>query len=417
MGAGVTENIEHKRLDCGIELAVLPLAGRPVVAVEIRILAGYAFERPEYLGVAHVLDEAIVKGTAKRDGRALNDAFDAIGATHSSYAGRERFGFSCLCLPEFLERAVALHAEMIRTPSFPPEDCAVAVELTSQTLAALEDDPQELAKKLLHRQAYGEPLGRHPLGEEETLERIGREQILDHWQRYFCAARMQGAVAGAVEPAAVADLFEREFEGFRRGEPDLDGLGFQFNAARSHHEKDLEQEQIAICFPGPAAQDEDFPTAQVIVGLLAGGMGARLFTEVREKQGLVYWVGAWSDQSRRSGMFHLGASTTPQNLEKTYTTLLREIDRLSEDLTTEEVERAIAGIVIRNQTRGDITRARAVELTEDLFYHGRPIPTEEKMARVQAVTIQRICDYLAGHPRDRLSVVTLGPTPEKSDAL
>jgi len=141
MGAGVTENIEHKRLDCGIELAVLPLAGRPVVAVEIRILAGYAFERPEYLGVAHVLDEAIVKGTAKRDGRALNDAFDAIGATHSSYAGRERFGFSCLCLPEFLERAVALHAEMIRTPSFPPEDCAVAVELTSQTLAALEDDP------------------------------------------------------------------------------------------------------------------------------------------------------------------------------------------------------------------------------------------------------------------------------------
>ena len=409
MGTGVTEKIEHRHLDCGVELAVLPLAGRPVVAVDIRILAGYAFERPEYLGVAYVLDEAIVKGTGRRDGRALNDAFDAIGATHSSYAGRETFGFSCMCLPEYLDRAVGLQAEMIRMPSFPPEDCEVAVDLTHQMLSALEDDPQELAKKLLHRQAYGEPLGRHPLGEETTLERIGREQIVDHWRRHFSATRMQAAVAGPVDPCAVADLFEREFEGFRQGESDNGGLAFQFTPGRSHYEKELEQEQIGICFPGPASKDEEFPTAQVVLGILAGGMGSRLFTEVREKQGLVYWVGAWNDQSRLGGMIHLGASTTPQNLEKTYTTLLREIDRLSEDLTPEEVERAISGIVIRAQTRGDITRSRASELSEDLFYRGRPIPTEEKIACVRAVTIRRIRDFLAAHPRDRLSVVTVGP--------
>jgi predicted Zn-dependent peptidase len=406
------EQTHHRHLDCGIELAVLPLTGRPIVAVEIRALAGYAFESPEHLGVAHVLDEAIVKGTAKRDGRALNDAFDEIGATHASYAGRETFGFSCLCLPEFLDRAVALHTEMIRTPSFAPEDCEVAVDLTRQMLLALEDDPQELAKKLLHRQAYGQPLGRHPLGEEETLGRIGREAILNHWRRHFSAPRMQVAVAGAIEAEAVVDLFERHFEGFSgMDEQDDGGFCFRFDPGRSHHEKELEQEQIAVCFPGSAARDADFPTAQVILGVLAGGMGARLFTEVREKQGLVYWVGAWNDQSRLGGMLHLGASTTPQNLEKTYTTLLREIDRLSEDLTDEELQRAISGIVTRAQTRGDITRARANELSEDLFYQGRPIPTEEKMARIRAVTAKDVSDYLAAHPRDRLSVLTLGPGP------
>jgi predicted Zn-dependent peptidase len=282
MGSGVIEQIEHRRLNCGIELAVVPLTGRPIVAIELRVLAGYAFESPEHLGVAHVLDEAIVKGTAMRDGRALNDAFDAIGATHSSYAGREAFGFSCLCLPEFLRPAMALHAEMIRTPSFPPDDCEVAVDLTQQMLSALADDPQELAKKMLHRQAYGEPLGRHVLGEEETLAAIGREQIIDHWRRHFSAQRMQVAVAGAVDPLAVVELFEELFEGFTgTGETDGGGFGFQFHAGRLHHEKELEQEQIAICFPGSAARDADFPTAQVILGVLSGGMGARLFTEVR----------------------------------------------------------------------------------------------------------------------------------------
>lgn len=415
--AGVNEQLEHRRLDCGIDLAVLPLAGRPVVAMDMRVLAGYAFEAPEYLGVAHVLDEAIVKGTAKRDGRALNDAFDAIGATHSSYAGRETFGFSCLCLPEFLKPAVALHAEMLRTPRFDPEDCAVAVDLTRQMLAALADDPQELAKKLLHIQAYGQPLGRHVLGEEGTLAAIGREQIVDHWRRHFSARRMQVAVAGAVQPQEVIALFEEQFAGFNGAdEPDTGGFAFQFSPGRSHHEKDLEQEQIAICFPGSAARDADFPTAQVVLGVLSGGMGARLFTEVREKQGLVYWVGAWNDQSRRSGMFHLGASTTPQNLEKTYTTLLREIDRLSEDLTQEELERAVSGIVTRARTQGDITRAKAAELSEDLFYLGRPVPTEEKMAKVRAVTIADVRAYLHAHPRDRLSVVTLGPAPDSGTA-
>jgi predicted Zn-dependent peptidase len=410
MGSGVTEKIEHRRLKCGIDLAVVPLTGRPIVAVEMRLLAGYAFESPQYLGVTHVLDEAIVKGTVVRDGRALNDAFDAIGATHSSYAGREAFGFSCLCLPEFLRPAMALHAEMIRTPRFAPEDCAVAVELTQQTLSALADDPQELAKKMLHRQAYGEPLGRHVLGEEQTLALIGREQILEHWRRFFSASRMQVAVAGAVEAPAIVQLFEELFEGFTgTGEMDGGGFGFQFRPGRAHHEKELEQEQIGICFPGPGAKDKDFPTAQVILGVLSGGMGARLFTEVREKQGLVYWVGAWNDQSRTSGMFHLGASTTPQNLEKTYTTLLREIDRLSEDLTEAERERAISGIVTRAKTQGDITRSRAVELSEDLFFLGRPLPTEEKMARIQAVTIADICEYLRVHPRNELSVVTVGP--------
>jgi predicted Zn-dependent peptidase len=232
---------------------------------------------------------------------------------------------------------------------------------------------------------------------------------------------MQVAVAGAVEPQAVAELYEELFEGFEgAGGADGEGFDFQFRPGRSHQDKDLEQEQIAICFPGSAARDADFPTAQVILGVLSGGMGARLFTEVREKQGLVYWVGAWNDQSRTGGMLHLGASTTPQNLEKTYTTLLREIDRLSEDLTEEERERAVSGIVTRVQTHGDITRSRAVEMSEDMLFLGRPVPTEEKLARIRAVTTADICDYLRAHPRDRLSVVTLGPgstseTPEASE--
>jgi len=410
------ERIEYRRLDCGADLAVMPMPDRPIVAVSIRLLAGYAFERPACLGVAHICDEAIAKGTAKRDGRALNDAFDEIGATHGSYAGRETFGFTCLCLPEFVPQAIDLQAEMIRTPSFPLDACQVAVELTRQSLAALDDDPQELARKLLHRQAYGEPLGRHPLGEVETLDRISRDQIVDHWRRFFCAANMQCAIAGGVEPARVADLLENAFKEFVPDPQAADGqpahpalCPLRFHPGRRHHEKDLEQEYIALCFPASAVTDDDFPVEQVLLGVLAGGMSGRLFTEVREKQGLVYWVGAWCDHPRGSGMIHMGASTTPQRVDQTYATLLRETNRIAQDLTGDEVQRAINGLVAQVQTRGDISRSRANRIGDDLFYYGRPIPIEEKLARIQAVTVEDIKQYLEAHPRDKLSVVTLGP--------
>lgn len=411
--------VVHRRLPCGVELAVMRLEGRPLVAMDIRFFAGYAFEPAEHLGVAHVMDEAIVQGTSRRDGRAMNDAFDAIGATHGSYAGRETSGFSCLCLPEFLEEAVKLHSEMIRTPSFPEDACEVAVELTRQALAALGDDPGELAKKLLHRQAYGDPLGRHPLGEAESLDRITRAEIVAHWKRSMQADQMFVAVAGPVEADAVADLFERVFGGLAptddshtwatgRDVPNRPEALLEFQPTSTHHERELEQSQIALCFPGCAATDADFPVEQVVLGVLAGGMSGRLFTEVREKQGLVYWVGAWGDYPRHGGMIHLGASTTPQRVEQTYLTLLNEVSRLREDLTDQEVQRAITGLVSRVQTRGDVTRAKAGRLADDLFYYGRPLSIAERIARIQKVTVADVKNYLDAHPRDRLSVVTLG---------
>jgi zinc protease len=168
-----------------------------VTALEIRDFSGYAFEDSRYLGVSHLVEETISKGTARRDGRALSDAFDEIGATHATFTGRETVGFSSLCLPEFLDRTIELHAEMICTPSFPDDACKIAIELAEQSLDALQDDPGELAKKLLHAQAYGQPLGRHPLGERETLGRIGPQGKVRR-ARGAGYVRIAGAAGGVV---------------------------------------------------------------------------------------------------------------------------------------------------------------------------------------------------------------------------
>jgi len=120
-------------------------------------------------------------------------------------------------------------------------------------------------------------------------------------------------------------------------------------------------------------------------------------------------VGAWHEHPRGAGMIHLGASTRPERADRTFRTLLREIDRLEQDLSPDELHRAITGVVARMETAGDSTRARCTRLAGDLFHFGRPVPLEEKMAKIKAVTIEDIHRYLQRHPRDQLCVVTVGP--------
>lgn len=400
----------HRRLDCGIELAAEVMANRSSVSFAIRLLSGTAFEPDEQLGVARLVEQTISKGTAKRDGRALGDAFDALGVQRGSGTGRETIAFRCRCLPEFLDGVIDLHAEMFRTPTFPEDACQVAVDLALQELTALEDEPIDLARKLLTEQAYGHRLGRDPLGTAETLQRIGRAEIEGYWAEHLSARRMQFAAAGPFDPDALADKLEAAFEGFGRKDGRADeAIPLEFTPGGAHRHKDLEQDYIVACWPGVPMDDPAEPIERVMIGILSGGMSGRLFTEVREKQGLVYWVGAWVVHPRGSGMIHIGASTTPDRCEKTYTTLFREIDRLTEDLTEEELRRAVTGIAARRQREADLTQARSEDLADDLFHFGRPIPIEEKLAKVRAVTVQDVARYLEAHPRDRLSVLTLGP--------
>ena len=167
----------HDILPCGIEYGVVPLPRRHVVAFQIRVLDGLCAEPAAKLGLARLIAETIDKGTQKRSGRELSDAFDAIGAGHRGGVGRETTTFTCTVLPEHFEQAVALHAEFLRTPTFPEDAFAVNVELAGQELLALEDNAQGLTDKLIGLQAYGPLLGRHPLGERETLESIALDDL------------------------------------------------------------------------------------------------------------------------------------------------------------------------------------------------------------------------------------------------
>lgn len=400
----------HRRLECGVELAVDPLPERGTVALNFRMLTGSADDPLDLTGIGSIVERTLAKGTQHYDGRALADAFDACGAQWGSACGRQSTLLRILCLPEFVPDVVELAAEMIARPTFPDEACQVAVRLALEELEHLEDDPQELLRVDLQRLTYGPVLGRHSGGERDTLPRITPQRVREHWRRGFHAGRLQVVAAGPVDADALARRIEREFAGLGDPAPaGRDPAQFTFRPARHHRHKRLRQQYIGITLPGLPREDPEFATEEVLLGVLSGGMSGRLFTQVREKQGLVYWVGAWHEQPRGAGVIHLGASTTPQRCDRTLHTLLQELRRVGEDLTDPEVRRARDGLIAQAQTEEDLTRARAGVLSDDLFHVSRPIGTGPKLEAIRAVTRRQVEAYARRLPRDRLCVATVGP--------
>ncbi len=400
----------HRQLGCGVEFAADVLPERQTVALAFRLLSGIADEPEELNGISLIVEQTLSKGTEKFNGRGLSDAFDRIGAQWGTGCGRQSTLVRVLCLPEFVEPAIELVAEMLCRPTFPAEACRVAIEHAETDLRHLEDEPDDLLRIMIQRLTFGPVYGRHVGGTFESLARITPERVREQWQRTFHAGRLQVAAAGPLEPERIAAQLDASFAGL--GDSARAGRGdaqFGFTPAREHRHKELEQQYIGLTLPGLPRSDPDFAVEQVLIGVLSGGMSGRLFTEVREKQGLVYWVGAWHEQPRGRGIIHLGASTTPERCDKTLATLLAELTRLAADLTEREVERAKNSLISQALTEDDLTRSRVGGLSDDLFHFGKPIGLGPKLDAVRGVTLARAQAYAARLPKDTLCVATLGP--------
>ncbi len=405
-----THELIHQLLPSGVELAADVLPERHTVALCFRMLSGLANEPAKLAGISSIVERTLSKGTRSYDGRALADAFDQRGARWGSVSGRQSTLVRVLCLPEFVDDVVALAAEMICHPTFPPEACGVAVELAQQELKHLEDEPGDLLRILIQRLTLGPVFGRYTGGTPESLARIDPPTVQSHWQRVYHAGRLQVSVAGPVDPDALgrqvdecfADLGSSTCEG---REP----ADFEFTPATEHQHKELEQQHIGITMPGLSRDDHDFAVEQVLLGVLSGGMSSRLFTEVREKQGLVYWVAAWHEQPRGKGIIHVGASTTPERCERTYETLISELRRVGTDLTEAEVVRARDGLIAQIETEDDLTRARAGCISDDLFHFGEPRGRGPTLQALRRVTLSAVSEYARRLPLDQLCIATLGP--------
>lgn len=405
----VPQDVQQHTFPNGLTLLAERMDHVRSAAVNFLVPAGCAYDPPESAGLTALLMEMITRGAGDFDSRELTLAMDSLGLDHNESVGQVHVRFWGATLARNLPAALAIYAELLRRPHFPDDEIEPVRALALQDLQALEDDPGGRAMVELRRRHWPMPLGQDRRGTPETLARATPEMIRAQHRRRFGPRGTIVAVAGNVEWPALRDQVGELFGDWEGGSPEPLQTKPPLRG-RTHLPKDTTQTQIAIAYPSVPFGHPEYYDALAATQVLSGGMGARLFTEVREKHGLCYSIHASYVTFKEIAAVFGYAGTTNERAQKTLDLTLSELRRLVEGVTEEEVQRVQAGLKSSVIMQEESTSARAGVLASDWYYLNRVRPVEEIQAAINALTPASITEHVRRHPPGDFTIVTLGPT-------
>ncbi len=388
--AGAGPELVSFQLDGGGALHVLPRHEIPVVAARAAFLGGLLAEDAHSSGLSSFLASMWLRGTRNRSAAGFARDSERLAAEIDGFTGRSSLGVTLETPSERLDEALDLFAEVLLEPAFDPEELE---RERRETLAAIERREDQLGQRvflLFSETHYRSHPYRMPMaGTQESVSGFDTESVAAHHARLIRAPNLVLAVAGDVEPDALAKRLSTRLAGLERGpfEPPAPAVEDPpREIRRAELRKDRAQAHLVIGFRGITVADEDRFALEVITQLLSG-QGGRLFLELRDRRGLAYAVHAGNLEGLAPGHFTVYIATAPEKLDEARAGLLEELARVRETPPAEaELERArryLIGNFVIDQQRSAV---RAAHVALDSLYGLGPDSARRYPEQIAAVT-------------------------------
>ncbi|MBI2878236.1 MAG: insulinase family protein [Candidatus Rokubacteria bacterium] len=336
--------VEREVLPNGITVLVAETPQAPVVAMTLFIRAGTRYETPAENGITALLQRTLLKGTRSRSALEVALAAEETGGAVESATDQDYAELRVHGLARHWPRLLDLLAELVTVPTLPPEEIEREREILLAQIRGQEDQTFASTYKLFLRALHGpHPYSLPTTGEAESVRRLGREDLLRYFRSRYTAGRMILSVSGRVPAREVIAEAGRAFAALPPGADPPESITPPAGPGtpRLAERRPVQQAQLLVGVLAPPASHPDYPAMKVLNAVLGGGMSGRLFTTLRDREGLAYAVGSF--YPTRAGWsrlaVHLG--TAPGNLARAEAGIRAEFERLrAEPVPAEELARA-----------------------------------------------------------------------------
>jgi predicted Zn-dependent peptidase len=402
-------------LDSGIRVVTEAVPSVRSVALGLWVRTGSRDEEPAQAGVSHFLEHLLFKGTKRHSAIEIAEIFDGMGASINAATSKESTQLHARLLDTHTEEAFDLLAEMFLAPTYPEVDSERQVVL--EEIAMYEDEPSDKVHDVLDLAVFGgHPLGRRVIGEAKVISSIPVPEIDAYHRARYTAPNIVVAAAGNLEHEAIAKLAERHLSpapangsGPALEPPETDGaqVGFQ--------RKDTEQYHVCFGGPGIDRSDERRYALAILDAVFGGSTSSRLFREIREKRGLAYAVGSYTQQFVDGGLIGVYVGTREDNVSEACEIIGSELAQLhAEGVTDEELVRAKEHVKGRMVMSSESTAARMGRIGKAVLF-GTPLLTlDEMLTRVDEVSSEDVAELAREfYAPEGLSAAAIAPSEER----
>jgi predicted Zn-dependent peptidase len=406
---------ERETLPNGLRVLTAPIPTSQSVACFVMLAAGSRYETAETNGIAHFAEHMFFKGTERRPtARDIGSEIDGIGGEFNAFTGKEYTGYYVRCAAEHRRLAFDVLVDMIRHSKFEPEEIDREKGVIVEEMNMYFDTPRDYIGGVYDSLLYGDqPLGWDIIGRKETVRAATRDTFTDYIGRWYKPERMVVGFGGKIDGDVRADVLELlgDLETASTGTPAPVEILANGNARVKLHTKESDQAHLTLGVPSyPLVHPDRYPL-QVLATVLGTGMSSRLFTEVRERRGLAYYVFAANHSYTDAGSLYSQAGVDINRVDEAVSTIVGELKRIADEaVPSDELEKA------KNVAKGrfvlQLESPHALimfGLRREVLEDGATEP-EEVLSGIEAVTVddvQRVAqDVIGSHG---LNLALIGP--------
>lgn len=359
------------------------------VSVGVWIRVGSCHESPQLNGVSHFIEHLAFKGTKTRSPQQIATVLEGLGGDLNAFTEREVTCFHATVLNEHVDIALDVLSDLVVNPTFPKQEVERERKVLLQELSMVEDSPEDSIYDSLFRQIWkGESLGQPIIGSRKTIQGLTRSMVEKFFEDHYQPSNIVISVAGGVDFEPLRERCEHYFR-FNRPQQKLpfDRYSVKYHPRHWFQKSPSDQLHCLVGFKGVGVRDPKRYSYMLLSFILGGGMGSRLFQEIREKAGIAYSVDCDFLPFSETGIFTIYAGMSSRSLKKSLEIFSDEFEKLREsDVPTEELDR------IKGQLKGmillsaDQMEARQEALARNEILFGRAIPVEEVLSQIDLVT-------------------------------
>ncbi|MCX6009568.1 MAG: pitrilysin family protein [Chloroflexi bacterium] len=409
---------EKITLDNGLRLLTSEMPHTRSVSVVFFIAAGSRYEVEPEAGISHFIEHICFKGTEKRrSSKEISEAIESVGGIINGGTDKELTTFWCRVTSEHFLLALDILVDLLRHSRFDATDIDRERQIIIEEINMSLDSPRQRVAMLIDELLWpGQSLGRDIAGSKETVAALTRQQMLDFFSNLYLPNSTVVAVAGDIKQKQVQDAISQALGEWK---PNKVSAGFpnegDQEAARLHIEfRDTEQAHLCLGVPGLSFFHPDRYAADLLSIILGEGMSSRLFTEIREQQGLAYDIHSYADHFADAGAVIIYAGVDPGRVDSALRAIIDQVSKLKEQITEAELNKAKEIVKGRLLLSLESSRNVAAWLGAQELLINRILTADEVISLVEAVTIEdlkRVAQQLL--TSEKLNLAIVGPVKEE----
>jgi predicted Zn-dependent peptidase len=414
---------ERHTLPNGLRILTANLPYAQSVTCMVMLAAGSRYETADTSGIAHFCEHMFFKGTERRpNARAIAGEIDAIGGEFNAFTGKESTAYFVKCAAEHRNVALDVLVDMLRNSRFDAEEIDREKGVIVEEMNMYFDTPRDYISGVYEELLYGnQPLGWDIIGRKETVRAANRETFLSYLDRWYHPERMVVGIAGRIGDDAVERVTELlgDVPAFPTGEPEP--AKPYTNGRVKVFTKASDQAHVILGVPSYPIGHPDRYALQLVATVLGGGMSSRLFTEVRERRGLAYYVFGVNHSYTDAGSLYSQAGVDINRIDEALTTISGELKGMAaETVPADELEKARSFAKGRFVLQLESPQGLIMfGLRKEVLERTAPDP-DEVLAGISAVTaedVRRVAQDVIANDRLRLAVIGPFDDPDRFDKL